>query len=114
MKQENDDELTAVSQEVVEPACGEEIVNDAEPVPSNPGPSMENETVVSGVPQEEVDRLVAEAEARGYAKGRNEMLAAGMHTPQLWENSCRTAMEEAQKPDPAMKFLSKIRPSIWD
>jgi|GEM_PF-1577926 hypothetical protein len=114
MKQENDDELTAVSQEVVEPAYGEEIVNDAEPATSVSEPPTENETGASGVPQEEVDRLVAEAEARGYARGRNEVLAAGMHTSQLWENSCRTAMEEAQKPDPAMNFLSKIRPSIWD
>lgn len=63
---------------------------------------------------DQVNRLVAEAEARGYLRGRNECAAREMNTPQLWENPRRTAMERECEPDPACEFLSKIRPGVWD
>lgn len=66
------------------------------------------------VTKEEANRMVAEAEARGYLRGKNENAALSMHSPRLWENPCRTAMEQECEPDPANGFLSKIRPGVWD
>lgn len=69
---------------------------------------------VDMVARDEVNRLVAEAEARGYMRGRNETAAESVHTPRLWENTRRTAMEQECEPNPAAGFLSKIRPGVWD
>lgn len=69
---------------------------------------------VEMVAKDEVNRLVAEAEARGYLRGKNENAAMSMSTPRLWENPCRTAMDQESLPDPSNGFLSKIRPGVWD
>lgn len=72
------------------------------------------ETPAETVTKEEANRMVVEAEARGYLRGKNENAAMSLHTPRLWENPCRTAMEQECEPDPANGFLSKIRPGVWD
>lgn len=76
------------------------------PEPSVPAPDV--------VERQEVNRLVAEAEARGYLRGRNELAEISMNSPGLWENPRRTAMDRETDPDPACGFLSKIRPGVWD
>ena len=84
------------------PSMTEEKTTESQPDPTNM------------VARDEVNRLVAEAEARGYLRGRNETAAESMHTPQLWENPRRTVMEQECEPDPASGFLSKLRPGVWD
>lgn len=67
-----------------------------------------------GVPQAEVNRLVAEAEARGYLRGRNESAAESLDTPRLWENPRRTEMERECASGLADEFLARLRPGVWD
>jgi len=67
-----------------------------------------------GVPQAEVNRLVAEAEARGYLRGRNESVAESLDTPRLWENPRRTEMERECASGLADEFLARLRPGVWD
>ena len=105
MKKPVNDENEAQAQE---PAAVEEVKPVEEPMPAEPVEEPQ------GVPIEEVNRRVAEAEARGYLRGRNEAVAERMNTPALWENPRRTEMEQECNPDPACGFLSKIRPSAWD
>lgn len=62
----------------------------------------------------DIEALLAEAEQRGYLRGRNEAIEASMHTPALLENSRLTRARELEAPDPASLFLSRIRPGVWD
>lgn len=63
--------------------------------------------------------LLAEAEQRGYLRARNEIAAAAMRKPRLWENSRRAETEPepaaaAAEPSLASDFLTRIRPNVWD
>ncbi len=67
-----------------------------------------------------LERLLAEAERRGYLRARNEIAEAAMGSPRLWENPSRRVEEQA-KADAALKdaglksdFLRRVRPSVWD
>ncbi len=62
--------------------------------------------------EEEVARLVAEAEQRGYLRGRNEKIAMEMRSPSLWE----TIRDDDQPDDDAEPpaILRYLRPSVWD
>lgn len=62
----------------------------------------------------DIEALLAEAEQRGYLRGRNEAIEASMHTPALLENSRLTRARALEAPDPASLFLSRIRPGVWD
>lgn len=62
----------------------------------------------------DIETLLAEAEQRGYLRGRNEAIEASMHTPALLENSRLTRARALEAPDPASLFLSRIRPGVWD
>ena len=62
----------------------------------------------------DIEALLAEAEQRGYLRGRNEAIEASMHTPALLENSRLTRARALEAPDPASLFLSLIRPGVWD
>ena len=62
----------------------------------------------------DVDRLVAEAEQRGYLRGRNEAISEAMTSRPLWENSRLTEARALEQPDPASLFLSRLRPDVWD
>ncbi len=66
------------------------------------------------VPDIDIDRLVAEAEQRGYLRGRNEAISEAMTTRPLWENSRLSEARALEQPDPASLFLSRIRPDVWD
>ena len=65
-------------------------------------------------PEPDIDRLIAEAERRGYLRGRNEAIEESMTTPALWENTRLTAARALEQPDPASLFLSRVRPDVWD
>lgn len=62
----------------------------------------------------DIEALLAEAEQRGYLRGRNEAIEASMRTPALLENSRLTRARALEAPDPASLFLSRIRPGVWD
>ena len=62
----------------------------------------------------DIEALLAEAEQRGYLRGRNEAIEASMHTPALLETSRLPRARALEAPDPASLFLSRIRPGVWD
>lgn len=100
----------AVSVENVE----EELAGEAEDADAG-AVDAGDEAVADGL-----ERLLAEAERRGYLRARNEIAEAAMGSPRLWENPSRRAEEQA-KADAAPKdaglksdFLRRVRPSVWD
>lgn len=64
----------------------------------------------------QIDEMMAEAEERGYIRGRNERITALMMRPELLENPLRPR-EAPSRPSAgelAEAFLSSLRPSVWD
>lgn len=59
----------------------------------------------------DIDSLLAEAEQRGYLKGRNERIEQLMKEPTMYQQLAPAA---PQPPKPSETFLSNLRPSIWD
>lgn len=59
---------------------------------------------------ENIDRLIAEAEERGYKRGLNEQIRKQMEEPGVWESPAR----EAETPPAAFEILARQRPSIWN
>lgn len=121
MKKKNTDEAIDTSSTAPTPTPPEPAASAPEPqvtaAPVDSAPESSPEPAVPApdvVERREVNRLVAEAEARGYLRGRNELAEVSMNTPGLWENPRRTAMDRETDPDPAYGFLSKIRPGVWD
>lgn len=102
------------------PSAGEATADEAAAKPAQSATSTHSTSAAPIAPapdvveRQEVNRLVAEAEARGYLRGRNEVAEISMNTPGLWENPRRTAMDRESEPDPTCGFLSKIRPGVWD
>lgn len=64
----------------------------------------------------DVDRLVAEAEQRGYLRRCNEEAAARLNSPAMLENtSLRNHEKPADESDSfAARFLSRIQRGVWD
>lgn len=62
----------------------------------------------------DVERLVAEAEQRGYLRGRNEAAAESMNRTALLENVRLTEARALEAPDPTSLFLTRLRPDVWD
>lgn len=68
------------------------------------------------------ETLIAEAEQRGYLRGRNEALAESLNRPAMMAEPGVGATEAAapaseSQPltdDLSSAFLSRIRPSVWD
>ena len=89
-----------------EPEAAEEAVAPAE--------AQENNESTETPEVSDIEALLAEAEQRGYLRGRNEAIEASMRTPALLENSRLTRARALEAPDPASLFLSRIRPGVWD
>ena len=71
------------------------------------------------VSREEMARAVAEAEQRGYMRGRNEAMSQPMCRNGIWEQPHRQeemmpASEGVDDADDDLVLLRRIRPSIWD
>ncbi len=71
------------------------------------------------VSREEMARAVAEAEQRGYMRGRNEAMSQPMRRNGIWEQPHRQeemepVSEGADDADDDLVLLRQIRPSIWD
>ncbi len=64
----------------------------------------------------DIDALVAEAEQRGYLRGRNERISEELDAPALYGIPGRDDAAKSQEEDPnnPCGFLSYIRPSVWD
>lgn len=65
---------------------------------------------------EDIERMMAEAERRGYLRCLNEMAQERMNRPELLENVSlsRTASSRSASPSPADSFLSVLPPRVWD
>lgn len=99
--------------EADKPAEREDALREA---PANEEVAPESAESVS---REELERAVAEAEQRGYRRGRNEMLSQPMRRNGIWEQPHRQddAFDVAAESDDAdddLVLLRRIRPSIWD
>lgn len=65
--------------------------------------------------EERVATLVAEAEQRGYLRGRNEKIEMELSARGLFEQPDDTATAaHAADPRNPCDMLSYIRPSVWD
>lgn len=64
----------------------------------------------------EIERLIAEAEERGYMRGRNERIAEQMNSPALWENDLRHESADKMTADADYEalLLTDLRPGVWD
>lgn len=99
-------------------------VEPIEPAVGNTTPECDatagtDEAIPTSDPGIDIDALIAEAEQRGYLRGRNEVIAENMQQPALWENLRRHAHPQAteqpaQPDDLANTFLSRMRPGVWD
>lgn len=109
----------AAGQEELPPPLPEEEVADATAgdIAIAPDEIDTADDAARGVGPEEVARLVAEAEQRGYLRARNEMAQAEMEKPDLLSNPALSAVNR-QKPEPggglAAQFLSELPRRVWD
>ena len=78
----------------------------------------ENEASAEEAPTEaietkpDLEALIAEAEQRGYLRGRNESIEQLMQTPSGFESPIGVKTTDDTNGEPLI--LSNIRPSIWD
>lgn len=64
---------------------------------------------VAAVPIDEVERLVAEAEQRGYLRGRNETIEA-----EVMPAPSPSAADDSTVGESCPSFLAHLRPGFWD
>lgn len=81
--------------------------------------SEESEATESPEPEQDLNQLIAEAEQRGYLRGLNEKLSGQLHQPALYadlarEKTDRPAEDTADCDSLTSRFLSNIRPGVWD
>lgn len=60
---------------------------------------------------------LAEAERRGYLRGRNEALAERLAEPGLWEMADDADFfepDDSAEPRGEVEILRNIRPNVWD
>lgn len=60
---------------------------------------------------------LAEAERRGYLRGRNEALAERLAEPGLWEMADDADFfepDDSAEPHGEVEILRNIRPNVWD
>lgn len=103
----------------------------AEPTTSSPSSQSADPGYAATPPEAEetafksaaTEALIAEAERRGYLRGRNEALAERLSAPDmLAEPGVAPGSEAEAEPkqqgsgsdELSSRFLSRIRPSVWD
>lgn len=83
-----------------------------------PAPEAANESArqtaevtaaAAAVPIDEVERLVAEAEQRGYLRGRNETIEA-----EVMPAPAPSAADDSTVGESCPSFLAHLRPGFWD
>lgn len=94
-----------------------DLTNPTEPLtestePTEPQPA---EPQAAAVSQDEVARLVAEAEQRGYLRALNERARQQMDRPALFENPARRRQASVPEADNLVSaFLSRLPRGVWD
>lgn len=82
----------------------------SDPIPSeteeNPEEPSETESE-----KPDLEALLAEAERKGYLKGRNERIEELMREPRMFQ---QLTEPKPSTPQAAESFLANMRPSIWD
>lgn len=83
--------------------------NECDVTPTQDDADDSKEPVASGVTEAEVERLIAEAEARGYERGRNENIEA-------WMNEGRAGRQNAshEVAENEVMILNNMRRSVWE
>ena len=92
-----------------EPLIEEEITEETPPA-AEEEVAEEQETAVENEDKEaEIERLIAEAEARGYERGRNEKI-------ETWLNEGRSRMltVASKEPESEIMILNNMRKSVWE
>ena len=84
-----------------------EEITETTPEPAETTAEDEPEAVL---PPNDIDRMVNEAEARGYLRGRNEAVEALMNRPARQKP---TDPDDDDGDDPVM-ILREMRRSVWD
>ncbi len=81
---------------------------ETEPQPDSQTPS---DAPAEPSPEVDIEQLIAEAEERGYLRGRNESIASLMGSPSASDPSLpdNSTADRGQT-----LILNNIRPSIWD
>lgn len=93
----------------VEPLIEEEITEE-KPTAAEEEVAEEQEKDVKIEDKEaEIERMLAEAEARGYDRGRNERI-------ETWLNEGRSKMATAasKEPESEIMILNNMRKSVWE
>lgn len=62
------------------------------------------------------EKEIAEAEQRGYLRGRNEAVEYSLKAPGLYGNLSGKPADDlpVDQPDTSSAFLTHLRPSVWD
>lgn len=108
--------------EEVAPQAVPEPAPESEPVEApleSPTIEPQAEPTPEAITPDDLARAVAEAEQRGYLRGRNESISQSMRRNGIWEQPHHS--EDATQPAPSSAdgdddpvLLRRIRPSIWD
>lgn len=79
---------------------------------STPEPLPEPQAAQPAPDESEIAAMIAEAEERGYLRGRNEAIENALSGPGLWQ----LATDEGEPVDslPEVPILQALRPSVWD
>lgn len=76
-----------------------------------PQPATDVEAPATEPSQDSLDTLLAEAEQRGYLRGRNESIHELMTSP---HGGGDTSASQPVADEAEILILNNIRPSIWD
>lgn len=101
-------EITA--NEPAEPVADEAAEEPAPEAANGPDEKAAEVTAAAAaVPIDEVERLVAEAEQRGYLRGRNETIEA-----EVMPAPAPSAADDSTVGESCPSFLAHLRPGFWD
>ena len=108
------DSPAAGSQVPADDVVGSRDTSETAPVqqPAQPAAAEPSEPADEAFNQEEVRRLVEEAEHRGYIRGRNENI--GELVDRRFGNETALPADDDETIESYPSFLAHIRPSIWD
>ncbi len=101
-------EITA--NEPAETAADEAAAEESAPEAANESDEKAAEvTAAAAIPFDEVERLVAEAEQRGYLRGRNETIET-----EVMPAPAPSAADDSTVGESCPSFLAHLRPGFWD
>ena len=81
-----------------------------DPIPSETKENLEEPSETESE-KPDLEALLAEAERKGYLKGRNERIEELMKEPRMFQE---LTGPKSSAPQTEESFLANLRPSIWD